>query len=95
MPTVLGIMDGGGWAGNTDIVVVADPERKLLRWIPRDLWCDPDANLGTICEGWGRAHVRGGMTDSQRKIPIGSDSGVASRWSMSPKEEIPCHARSW
>jgi peptidoglycan/xylan/chitin deacetylase (PgdA/CDA1 family) len=40
MPTVLGIMDGGGWAGNTDIVVVADPERKLLRWIPRDLWCD-------------------------------------------------------
>jgi peptidoglycan/xylan/chitin deacetylase (PgdA/CDA1 family) len=40
MPTVLGIMDGRGWAGNTDIVVVADPERKLLRWIPRDLWCD-------------------------------------------------------
>jgi peptidoglycan/xylan/chitin deacetylase (PgdA/CDA1 family) len=40
MPTVLGIMDGDGWAGNTDIVVVADPERKLLRWIPRDLWCD-------------------------------------------------------
>jgi peptidoglycan/xylan/chitin deacetylase (PgdA/CDA1 family) len=40
MPTVLGIMDGGGWAGNTDIVVVADPERKLLRWVPRDLWCD-------------------------------------------------------
>lgn len=33
-------MDGGGWAGNTDIVVVADPERKRLRWIPRDLWCD-------------------------------------------------------
>jgi Polysaccharide deacetylase len=40
MATVLGIMDGGGWLGNTDIVVVADPERKLLRWIPRDLWCD-------------------------------------------------------
>jgi peptidoglycan/xylan/chitin deacetylase (PgdA/CDA1 family) len=39
MPTVLGIMDGSGWMGNTDIVVVADPERKLLRWIPRDLWC--------------------------------------------------------
>jgi hypothetical protein len=29
--------------GNTDIVVVAEPERKLLRWIPRDLWC---ARLG-------------------------------------------------
>jgi peptidoglycan/xylan/chitin deacetylase (PgdA/CDA1 family) len=38
--TVLGIMDGGGWLGNTDIVVVAEPQRKLLQWIPRDLWCD-------------------------------------------------------
>src|SRR5205085_2433340 len=37
---VVGIMDGSGWSGRTDVIVVADPERRMLRWIPRDLWCD-------------------------------------------------------
>jgi peptidoglycan/xylan/chitin deacetylase (PgdA/CDA1 family) len=32
-------MDSRGWAGDTDIIVVVDPSRTALRWIPRDLWC--------------------------------------------------------
>jgi hypothetical protein len=34
---------GAGWDGNTDVIVVVDPARRLLRWVPRDLWC---AGLG-------------------------------------------------
>lgn len=33
-------MDSRGWAGDTDIIVVVEPSEKVLRWIPRDLWCD-------------------------------------------------------
>jgi|GEM_PF-1415713 len=40
MATAVTIMDGGGWAGWTDIIVVVDPNTEALRWIPRDLWCD-------------------------------------------------------
>jgi peptidoglycan/xylan/chitin deacetylase (PgdA/CDA1 family) len=40
MATVLTIMDGTGWAGNTDVIVVVDPARRSLCWVPRDLWCD-------------------------------------------------------
>jgi peptidoglycan/xylan/chitin deacetylase (PgdA/CDA1 family) len=40
MATVVTIMDRSGWEENTDVIVVADPARKLLCWIPRDLWCN-------------------------------------------------------
>jgi anionic cell wall polymer biosynthesis LytR-Cps2A-Psr (LCP) family protein len=39
-PTVLGIMDRDSWTANTDNIVVADPRRRRLLWIPRDLWSD-------------------------------------------------------
>lgn len=32
-------MDREGWGANTDIIVLADPARRRLLWIPRDLWC--------------------------------------------------------
>lgn len=32
-------MDEPGFSGNTDVVVVADPSRQRLLWVPRDLWC--------------------------------------------------------
>jgi peptidoglycan/xylan/chitin deacetylase (PgdA/CDA1 family) len=40
MATVVTIMDRRDWAARTDIIVVVDPSREVLRWIPRDLWCD-------------------------------------------------------
>ena len=39
MATVIGVTDRGGFRERTDNVVVVEPERRALRWIPRDLWC--------------------------------------------------------
>jgi hypothetical protein len=41
--TVVAVMDGPTWAHNTDVIVVADPSRHRLLWVPRDVWC---AGLG-------------------------------------------------
>jgi hypothetical protein len=38
--TVVGIMDRAGWDARTDNIVVVDPRRSRLVWIPRDLWCE-------------------------------------------------------
>ena len=32
------ILDRDSWDANTDIIVIADPERRQLTWVPRDLW---------------------------------------------------------
>jgi hypothetical protein len=32
-------MDRPGWLANTDNIVVVDPARQRLLWVPRDLWC--------------------------------------------------------
>jgi cell envelope-related transcriptional attenuator-like protein len=37
-PTVVGVMDRDSWTARTDNIVVADPRRRRLLWIPRDLW---------------------------------------------------------
>jgi anionic cell wall polymer biosynthesis LytR-Cps2A-Psr (LCP) family protein len=47
-------MDERSLRARTDVTVVADPERKRLLWVPRDLWC-PD--LG---ERVNRAYELGG-----------------------------------
>jgi hypothetical protein len=36
--TVVSVMDRRGWGANTDNIVVVDPARRTLTWIPRDLW---------------------------------------------------------
>lgn len=35
---VVAILDRDDWGANTDIVVVADGDRRRLTWVPRDLW---------------------------------------------------------
>ena len=40
MATVVSVMDRDGWDANTDIIVVVDPSRRRLVWVPRDVWCD-------------------------------------------------------
>lgn len=39
MATVVCILDRDDWQANTDNIVVADPARRTLTWVPRDLWC--------------------------------------------------------
>ncbi|HEX2028177.1 MAG TPA: LCP family protein [Nitriliruptorales bacterium] len=38
MATVVTVMDRGTWVSNTDIIVVVDPARRRLLWVPRDVW---------------------------------------------------------
>lgn len=39
MATIVCILDRDDWQANTDNMVVVDPARKLLLWVPRDIWC--------------------------------------------------------
>ncbi len=39
MSTIVGIMDRAGFESNTDNLVLVEPTRQRLLWIPRDLWC--------------------------------------------------------
>jgi anionic cell wall polymer biosynthesis LytR-Cps2A-Psr (LCP) family protein len=38
MTTVVAIMDRADWSANTDNLVVVQPSRRTLLWVPRDLW---------------------------------------------------------
>ena len=40
MATVVAVMDRGSWDASTDCLVLVDPARETLLWIPRDLWCE-------------------------------------------------------
>jgi hypothetical protein len=40
MATAVGVMDAPGLAANTDVLVLADADARVLLWIPRDLWCE-------------------------------------------------------
>jgi anionic cell wall polymer biosynthesis LytR-Cps2A-Psr (LCP) family protein len=40
MSTIVGVMDRAGFEANTDNLVLVEPSRERLLWIPRDLWCD-------------------------------------------------------
>jgi anionic cell wall polymer biosynthesis LytR-Cps2A-Psr (LCP) family protein len=33
-------MDRDAWDARTDIIVVVDPRKRRLVWVPRDVWCD-------------------------------------------------------
>ncbi|MCU0237361.1 MAG: hypothetical protein MUC72_09795 [Acidobacteria bacterium] len=33
------MLDRDDWGANTDNMVVVDPARRLLLWVPRDIWC--------------------------------------------------------
>lgn len=44
MATAIGIMDREGWQHRTDILVVADPKKKEVLWVPRDLYCEVHSN---------------------------------------------------
>lgn len=47
-------MDREGWRARTDNIVVVDPPRRTLLWVPRDLWAAPFDNRVNV------AFARGG-----------------------------------
>lgn len=52
--TVIAVMDRRGWSARTDNIVVVQPLRRRLLWVPRDLWC------ATIGNRVNTAFARGG-----------------------------------
>lgn len=54
MSTIVGVMDRPGFQANTDNLVLVEPARSRLTWIPRDLWCE------TLRARINRAFSRGG-----------------------------------
>jgi len=54
MSIILGVMDRNDWKARTDILVFIDPEKKLIKWIPRDLYSPHINNRINV------AYARGG-----------------------------------
>lgn len=40
MKVAVAVMDRAEFTARTDIIVVVDPDRRSLLWVPRDLWCE-------------------------------------------------------
>lgn len=53
MTTVVTIMDRAGFDQRTDNIVIVDPRRRRLLWVPRDVWCPAinDRINGAFCLG--------------------------------------------
>lgn len=53
MATVVTVMDRDGFDQRTDNIVVVQPRRRRLLWVPRDVWCEPigDRINGAFCAG--------------------------------------------
>ena len=73
MPTVVGVMDRDSWTARTDNIVVVDPRRRTLLWVPRDLWC------GVVGDRINEAFGRGGpelLLAGLRELGIPAESSV-------------------
>jgi hypothetical protein len=64
MSTVVAVMDRSGWDANTDVVVLVEPARRRLVWIPRDLWCSRlDDRLNAAFKRGGHAALRAALAE--------------------------------
>lgn len=64
MATVVGILDRAPWDSRTDIIVLVEPKRRSLTWIPRDLWC-PSLNdrVNTAFRNGGNERLLGALAE--------------------------------
>jgi hypothetical protein len=79
MATVVGILDEPSFESNTDILVVADPATRILRWVPRDLWSDRLRNRIN------RAYRRAGHVGLVEAL---SDQGINARHGVYVSREV-------
>jgi hypothetical protein len=80
MSTVVSIMDRAEWDANTDNIVVADPDRSTLTWVPRDLWSERFRNrINTAFARQGHS----GLIDALM------DQGIAADHSLCLRREAP------
>jgi hypothetical protein len=66
MNTIVGIMDRAGYAANTDVLVLVEPEREWLLWVPRDLWCPKLGNrINTAYKSGGHARLVAALAEHE------------------------------
>jgi hypothetical protein len=64
MATAVCVLDRDDWGANTDNMVVVDPARKLLLWVPRDIWCRSFADrVNTAFARGGHALLRAALAE--------------------------------
>lgn len=83
MSTIVAVMDRSGFEANTDNLVLVDPERARLLWIPRDTWCP------TLRDRINVAFARGGHTLLAAAL---GDHEVESRHSLVLTRDATEHA---
>lgn len=64
MSVIVGVMDRAGFAANTDVLVLVEPEAKRLLWVPRDLWCPALGDrVNTAYQQGGAAALRAALAE--------------------------------
>lgn len=73
MATVVTVMDRAGFDQRTDNIVVVQPSRHRLLWVPRDVWCDA---LGDRVNGAFAAGGHDALVGALRTLGIEVDHSV-------------------
>lgn len=73
MATVVTVMDRDGLVHCTDNIVVVQPDRRRLLWVPRDVWCEP---LGNRINQAFRKGGHQGLLDSLASLGITADHSI-------------------
>ncbi len=90
MTTAVGILDRDAWTANTDVLVVVDPRRRRLTWVPRDLWCPGlgDRVNAALARG-GHPAVRAALAEHGLRV----DHGVYLRRAATERFLATCTVR--
>lgn len=73
MATVVTVMDRDGFDQRTDNIVVVQPARRRLLWVPRDTWCEA---LGDRINGAYRQGGHDGLADGLASLGLPVDHSL-------------------
>jgi anionic cell wall polymer biosynthesis LytR-Cps2A-Psr (LCP) family protein len=100
MATVVSIMDRAEADANTDVIVVADPKRRSLLWIPRDLWSPLIENRVNRAFALGgheglRSALAGHGIDAEHGICLGRPAVAAALEGISVRVPVEARLEFW
>ena len=73
MATVVSVMDRDGFDQRTDNIVVVQPRKRRLLWVPRDVWCD---HTGDRINGAFKHGGHEGLIDGLGSLGIAGDHSI-------------------
>lgn len=72
MATVISVMDRDDWNATTDNIVVVDPRRRRLLWVPRDLWCKRlGQRINRAFAAGGHSGLRAALSEQRIRVEHG------------------------